>query len=144
MPKEYLVNGNDRTDTNGNLVAKHLIAWNTTLVAESIDTTFFICPDGMRLKVEGGKISWKTPESGGTVTVILRRCQGVEAAASGDAIATAVNAVGVAETVASLTITTTNNVHILDPGDRLAWDFTDDTPGELANVYSTLVLSQVA
>lgn len=142
MPKEYRVNGNDRIDANDNLLRKHLVHWNTTLYTESIDTTFFIAP--FRCKVESIAVGWRVQESGGTLTGILRRCQGVEAPASGDALNTAVNMVSTAETVATPAVITTSNVHILEPGDRLAWDFTDDVAGELAGVYSTVVISELA
>lgn len=141
MPAEYRVNGNDKLDMAGESLRKHWIAWNTTLFGESIDTTFFIAP--YRCKVIKIQVGWRVAEGGGTLTAILRRCQGVEAPASGDALNTAVNMVATAETVTTPSVITTSDVHILEIGDRLAWDFTDDVAGELAGVYSTVVVAEL-
>ena len=142
MPKEYKVSGNERLDMSDNLVRKHLIPWNTTLYTEAVDTTFFVAP--FRCKVESISVGWRVAESSGTLTAILRRCQGTEAPASGDALNVAVSMVATAETVTNPAVITTSSVHILEIGDRLAWDFTDDTAGELAGVYSTIVISELA
>ena len=85
----------------------------------------------------------KVAESAGTLTVIPRRQQGTEAAASGDQLATALNAVttGIAaETVTTATLTTTTSLLILETGNRLGIDFTDDAAGELAGVTITFTL----
>lgn len=85
----------------------------------------------------------KTAEAGGTVTLIPRRQQGTEAPASGDALATAINCVAsgtAAETVVTATLTATESLLILETGNRLGLDFTDDTPGELLGVVVTFYL----
>ena len=85
----------------------------------------------------------KVAEAAGTLTVVPRRQQGTEAAASGDALATALNAVtsGIAaETVTTATLTTTTSLLILETGNRLGIDFTDDAAGELAGVTITFTL----
>lgn len=80
-------------------------------------------------------------ESGGTLTIIPRRQQGTEAVASGDALATAISGVStVAQTVTPFTLTTTSADLILDAGDRLGLDFTDDVAGELLGVLVTFTL----
>lgn len=84
-----------------------------------------------------------TAESAGTLTIIPRRQQGTEAAASGDALATAIDMVGagaVAQTLKTATLTTTTAFLILNAGDRLGLDFTDDVAGELAGVLVTFTL----
>lgn len=86
----------------------------------------------------------KTPESAGTLTVVPRRQEGTEAPASGDALATAINAVAgttAAETLVNATLTTTGSLLLLDAGDRLGIDFTDDTAGELAGVVVMFTLA---
>lgn len=86
----------------------------------------------------------KVVESAGTLTVIPRRQQGTEAAASGDSLATAISGVStVAETYTSFTLTTTGADLMLDAGDRLGVDFTDDTAGELAGVTITFTLAPI-
>ena len=81
-------------------------------------------------------------ESAGTLTVIPRRQEGTEAAASGDALATALSGVStVAQTVTAFTLTATSALLLLDAGDRLGIDFTDDVAGELAGVNVTFTLA---
>lgn len=85
----------------------------------------------------------KTAEAAGTVTLIPRRQQGTEAPASGDALATAINCVAgttAAETVVTATLTATESLLILETGNRLGLDFTDDVPGELLGVVVTFYL----
>lgn len=85
----------------------------------------------------------KTAEAAGTVTLIPRRQQGTEAPASGDALATAINCVAgttPAETVVTATLTTNEALLILETGNRLGLDFTDDVPGELLGVVVTFYL----
>ena len=84
----------------------------------------------------------QTAESGGTLTVIPRRQQGTEAPASGDSLATAISGVStVAQTVTAFTLTTTGADLLLDAGDRLGIDFTDDVAGELLGVVITFTLA---
>ena len=81
-------------------------------------------------------------ETAGTLTVIPRRQQGTEAPASGDSLATAISGVStVAQTVTAFTLTTTGADLLLDAGDRLGIDFTDDVAGELLGVVITFTLA---
>lgn len=86
----------------------------------------------------------KTAEAAGTLTLIPRRQQGTEAPASGDALATALNAVAAgtaAETVTNFTLTATGSLLLLSSGERLGLDFTDDVAGELAGVVVTFKIA---
>lgn len=86
----------------------------------------------------------KVAESAGTLTVIPRRQQGTEAPASGDALATAINAVAAgtaAETVTDFTLTATSALLLLSEDERLGIDFTDDVAGELLGVVVTFTLA---
>ena len=59
------------------------------------------------------------------------------------ALATAINAVTsgtAAQTVATATLTSTEANLIVNTGDRLGLDYTDDTAGELAGVTVTFFL----
>lgn len=112
------------------------------LVADQIDQTCFIA-DRNYVVTKIQEIH-TTAESGGTLTLIPRRQQGTEAPASGDALATAIDMVGagaVAQTLKTATLTTTTANLLINAGDRLALDFTDDTAGELAGVVVTFQLS---
>lgn len=114
------------------------------LVADQIDQNIFIAD--RPLKVLSIEYVATTPESAGTLTLIVRRCQGTEAPASGDALMTAANMVGaalVAQTVYTATLTGTAAHLELADGDRLALDYTDDTAGELAGVCVTITLEPV-
>lgn len=86
----------------------------------------------------------KVAESAGTLTVIPRRQQGTEAPASGDSLGTAISGVStVAETVTAFTLTTTGADLLLDSGDRLGIDFTDDVAGELLGVVVAFTLAPI-
>lgn len=82
-------------------------------------------------------------EAGGTLTVRPMRQEALEAPASGDLLATALSGVStVAETVTAFVLTTIDSSFLLlDAGDRLGIDFTDDTAGELAGVIVTFTLA---
>lgn len=81
-------------------------------------------------------------ESSGTLTIIPRKTDSTEAAASGDALATALSGVStVAQTLTSFVLTATSANLLLVAGDRLALDFTDDVAGELAGVLVTFTLA---
>ena len=59
------------------------------------------------------------------------------------ALATAINSVAgttPAETVVTATLTTSEALLILETGNRLGLDFTDDVPGELLGVVVTFYL----
>lgn len=131
MARERIVNGNEATDP-------FTVTYRTTLYTEAIDSAFWVAP--FRCTVVGGNLVWRVAESGGTLTMILRRCQGTEAPASGDALCTAISGVATAETVTPLALTATSANLILEPGNRLAIDYTDDTAGELAGVVLTVEL----
>lgn len=86
----------------------------------------------------------KVAEAGGTLTMIPKKQTGTQAAASGAALATAIDAVttgNAAQTVKTATLTTTATALALAAGDRIGIDFTDDTAGELADVLFTFTLS---
>lgn len=84
-------------------------------------------------------------ESGGTLTLIAKRQQGTEAAASGDVLITALDmaAAATAETVRTATLTTTGADLLFDAGDRVGLDFTDDVAGELAGVVVTFTFAPI-
>lgn len=112
------------------------------LAADSIDQSCWAV-DGDYV-ITGITYVAKTAESAGTLTIIPRRQQGTEAPASGDALATAINAVAAgtaAETVTNFTLTTTGSLLLLSSGERLGLDFTDDVAGELAGVVVTFKLA---
>lgn len=114
------------------------------LPADMVDRSFFIAD--RPLKVLSIEYVATTPESAGTLTAIVRRCQGTEAPSAGDALMTAANCVGAAlvtQTVYTATLTGTAAHLELADGDRLAVDFTDDTAGELAGLVFTVVLEPV-
>lgn len=101
-------------------------------VADMVDAYVFTCPVAM--KFVGFSEVHITPESIGTVGIMPRRCQAVEAPASGDALlSTALDGLGTAATVQNGTLVTTAVVNFA-AGNRLAIDFTGDVPGELAGV----------
>lgn len=111
------------------------------LIADMVDQSCFIA-DRPYYVAKIQEIH-KVAESGGTLTLIPRRQQGTEAAASGDALATALDMVGAgatAQTLKTATLTTTTSLLALAAGDRLGLDFTDDAAGELADVTVTFTL----
>lgn len=135
--------GNTIEELDGDEDAKFLVTTSFQLAADMVDRSFFIAP--FRVKVESIDYVATTPESAGTLTTIVRRCQGTEAPASGDALMTAADMVGAAlvtQTVYNATLTGTTALLYLEKGDRLAVDFTDDTAGELAGLVYTVVLSR--
>lgn len=118
-----------------------VVTCRALLVADQIDQSCFTA-DRTYVVVKITEIH-TTAESAGTLTLIPRRQQGTEAAASGDALATAIDMVGagaVAQTLKTATLTTTQSLLILFAGDRLGLDFTDDVAGELAGVVVTFTL----
>lgn len=126
-----------RLDQTFNVVCRTLLA------ADSIDQSCWQA-DGNYVLIAIREVH-TTAESAGTLTLIPRRQQGTEAAASGDALATAIDMVGagaVAQTVKTATLTTTVADLFLDSGDRLGLDFTDDVAGELAGVTVTFTLAR--
>jgi hypothetical protein len=146
LPQINLVNGSiwDCSSTVEkwvNLRERIAVTCRALLIADMIDQSCFIA-DRQYLVT---KITYihTTPESAGTLTVIPRRQQSTEAAASGDALATAINAVAAgtaAQTLVTATLTSSEALLILEAGDRLGLDFTDDSAGELAGVTVTFYL----
>lgn len=137
--------GNLVEDLSGNDDNKIVVTSNHWLVADMVDRNFFVAP--FRCKVEKIQYVATTPESAGTLTTIIRRCQGVEAPASGDALMTAADMVGAAlvtMTVYTATLTGTTALLVLEAGDRLAIDFTDDVAGELAGLNYTVTLTKIS
>lgn len=115
--------------------------WTGALATGSIDQTCWQA-DGNYV-VTGISYVSTVAESGGTLTVIPRRQEGTEAAASGDALATALSGVStVAQTVTAFSLTATSALLLLNAGDRLGIDFTDDVAGELAGVVVTFTLAR--
>lgn len=125
-----------------NLRNRIAVTCRALLVADQIDQSCFIA-DRQYLLVKIQEIH-TTAESAGTLTLILRRQQGTEAPASGDALtASAVDMVGagaVAQTLKTPTLTATASLLILEAGNRLGLDYTDDVAGELAGVVVTFWL----
>lgn len=112
------------------------------LIADMVDQSCWTVP-GNYVLVGASYVS-KVAEAGGTLTVRIMREQGTEAAAAGDLLATAWNAVttGIAaETVTAATLSATSSFLLLSSGERLGVDFTDDTAGELAGVTITFTLA---
>ena len=84
-----------------------------------------------------------TAEAGGTLTIQPKKQVGTQAPSAGTSLATAVNAVTsgtAAETVATLTLTTTEADLIINAGNRIGLDYQSDTAGELAGVTFTIYL----
>jgi hypothetical protein len=145
LPRIVLPTGNVYQCTNsiwyrvGSDVGAITVSCVALLIADMVDQSCFTA-DRDYVIVKITYVS-KVVEAGGTLTIIPRRQQGTEAAASGDALATAISGVStVAETVTAFTLTTTAADLILDAGDRLGLDFTDDAAGELAGVTVTFTL----
>jgi hypothetical protein len=119
-----------------------IVACRTLLAADAIDQSCFTA-DRPYLLYKITEIH-TTAESAGTLTLIPKRQQGTEAAASGDTlVAAAIDMVGagaVAQTLKTPALTATESLLILQTGDRIGLDFTDDVAGELAGVTVTLYL----
>lgn len=110
------------------------------LVADQIDQTVFLATRACQLI--GASEVHKTAESGGTLHIQLTRQQSTEAPASGDALLTnntnaGFDGTGTAETVQAGTLISTVATKQFAVGDRLGWDYTGDTAGELAGVHIT-------
>ncbi len=114
--------------------------YTALLLADQVDMQGIIAPAAMQLV--SASFICKTPESAGTLNIQLTRCQGVEAAASGDVLlsnntSAGFNAVCTAQTLEAGVIITTANVHQFAAGNRLGIDYTGDTAGELVGVTIT-------
>lgn len=125
--------------TNGG--SAMVVTCRALLIADMVDQSCFTADRPYYLT----KITevHKVAEAGGTLTLIPRRQTTTQAAASGDALATAIDMVttgNAAQTVKTATLTTTGSLLIINPGNRLGLDFTDDTAGELADVLVTFTL----
>ena len=96
-------------------------------IASPADTPIpWITPnDGYTYTVTGVSAYWTTADSSGTPTVQVRRMQGVEAVASGDALlSAAIDLTGTAETVVNGSLVT-GDALTLAAGDRLGVDVID-------------------
>lgn len=137
-------NGYLTEELDGDEAYKLIAVANHQLAADMVDKSFFIAP--FPVKVERIDYVATTPESAGTLTLRVTRCQGTEAPASGDLLTNAaLNMVGAAlvtQTVYTATLTATTANLTLATGDRLALDFTDDTAGELAGLVVTVTMSR--
>ena len=144
--RSYLIDGNQETNLSGNSISQFIVQASHQLYTDMIDKSFFIAP--FRCKVLSLDYVATTPETGGTLTLKITRCQGVEAPASGDLLTSAaldmVGAALVTQTVYNAALTATTALLTLEKGDRLALDFTDDTAGELAGLVVTARLEQLS
>jgi hypothetical protein len=147
LPHIVLPTGNIYQCTNsvwnriGSEAGAVYVTCRALLVADQIDQSCFTA-DRDYVLVNITEVH-TTAESAGTLTLIPRRQEGTEAPASGDALATAIDMVGagaVAQTVKTATLTTTASLLLLNAGDRLGLDYTDDVAGELAGVVVTFTL----
>ena len=116
------------------------VTHNALLVADQVDMSVFTAQQYCRLI--GATEIHKTAESSGTLNIQLRRQQGTEAVASGDALLTnntnaGFSGTGTAETLQTATLTATVANLFFDPGNRLGIDYTGDVAGELAGVQIT-------
>ncbi len=148
MPREPYLNsyGHITMDTplevsgaissNGVVVPTRIYVSHTfSLAADMVDRYIFIAPTAMTL-VSASAV-FVGNEDAGTVGVMLRRCQGTEAPASGDALLDAgVDGTATDATVQAGTLLTTAVIDFA-AGDRLGVDFTGDTPGELVGLTIT-------
>lgn len=147
LPRVNTVNGNI-WDCNSavekwvNLRDLVAVTCRTLLAADAIDQSCFTA-NRPYLVYRINEVH-TTAESAGTLTLQVRRQQGTEAPASGDALtAAAIDMVGagaVAQTVKTPALTATEALLILATGDRIGLDFTDDVAGELAGVTVTVYL----
>jgi hypothetical protein len=147
-PRIVLPTGNVYTCLNsnwrqiGNADGAIYVTCRALLIADQIDQSCFTA-DRDFILVSLTEVH-TTAESAGTLTLIPRRQQGTEAAASGDQLtAAAIDMVGagaVAQTVKTPALTATAALRLVFAGDRLGLDFTDDTAGELAGVVVTFTL----
>lgn len=115
--------------------------WSGALFTSSIDQACWLA-NGNYVVTAISEVH-TVKEAGGTLTLIPRKATGTQAAASGAALATALDmaAAATVETVRSATLTTTVADLLVVAGNRLALDFTDDVAGELAGVSVTFTLA---
>lgn len=107
--------------------------------------------DDKAYEVVNASAAWTVAESSATtLNLKLERCQGTEAAASGDDLiaATGVDLKGTANTVSDITLITTSGINILADGDRLMVHFaldnaTAQAPTELDGFCLTVKLVPV-
>lgn len=117
-----------------------LVNCRALLIADMVDQSCFVA-DRPYAVVKIQEVH-TVKEAGGTLTLIPRKQTGTTAIASGAALATALDMAAAAtiETVRTATLTATAASLLLNAGDRLALDFTDDVAGELAGVTVTFTL----
>lgn len=106
--------------------------------ADNVDQSIFTCPAGSIFVFLGASENHTVAGTNGSdVTLQLRRQQGTEAPASGDALLnTAFNMKGTAETPQNADIVASLSTRTFYPGDRLGLDFTG-TVTDLAGVNVT-------
>jgi len=103
------------------------------LATGSVDQVIFIATRSYT--IQDIDAVWTVAESAGTVGIMPERSQGTEAPGSGDDLLTAAfDGTATANTVVNGTLTATTANLTLAAGDRIALDFTGDTPGELLGV----------
>ncbi len=127
------------TVTSAITVGQVQVACTVLEVAGMLDQSCFIADK--IYTVTAITVIYTISEGSGTLTLIPRKQEGVEAAASGQALANAVDMTATAETLVTATLTSTGADLILAVGDRLGLDFTDDTAGVLAGLVVTFTLN---
>ena len=90
---------------------------------ECIDCNIFVA--NRRWKVVGvSEVHTTAGSDGGTVSIDVKKCTGTTVPASGTSVLSAAfNAKGTAQTVQSGTLSATDSVLVLEPGERLGVDF---------------------
>jgi hypothetical protein len=117
-------------------VATHYIAGTVA------DVQFWTAP--VKCEVVGVReVHAVAGDDGGTVTAVVRRCQGTEAATAGDnLLSTTINLKGTALTEQAPALTATTADLTLEAGNRLSLDVTGTTT-TLAGVILTVLLKRV-
>lgn len=115
------------------------VSFRAVAVADMVDGIAFIADRGYTVtRIDQIHI---TPETAGTVDIMPRKCEGVEAPASGQALLSAAfDGTATAETVQNGSLTSTGADLIMVAGDRLCVDYSGDTAGELVGVTITFSL----
>ncbi len=124
----------------------HVQSVRCLLNTACIDQAFYIAPCSMQV-VRIDYVHGTAGSDGSAVNLQVRRCQGTETPAQGDALLTnnssaGFNCKGTAWTVQNGTLTTDTSLLTLSAGDRLALDFAG-TVTALVDVTVTVTLQRV-
>lgn len=115
---------------------------NMVLSTDMVDRSCFTVPAATFYVVTAIRESHTGDEDAGTLTLLVTRQEATDTPSGGDALMTALDmTVQTDETVRTATLTTTVARLLLDAGDRLGLDFTDDVAGELIGVNVTITLA---